>query len=128
MTLRLTPQMRTRLANASFLTAFLFSIFTVSYLSGQSPGRLPCPARPNGTGQRAEADHIDGKEIVYVEPPSQPSAIARQAVPAVKAEQVRSTASQEKPQQQQQQDPEQKPHFNSFSARLAYQVFKWRQG
>lgn len=52
---RLNPQSRTRLANASFLTAFLFSIFSVSYLSGNQAG-MPCPARPNGTGQRADAD------------------------------------------------------------------------
>ena len=50
--LRLTPQLRNRLANASFLSAFLFSIFAVSLMSGKAP----CPARPGGRAQRSESD------------------------------------------------------------------------
>lgn len=38
------------MANASFVSAFLFSIFAVTYLSGNAP----CPARPAGKLQRAE--------------------------------------------------------------------------
>ena len=67
---RLNPQSRTRLANASFLTAFLFSIFSVSYLSGNQAG-MPCPARPNGTGQRADADSrefLRGTAVAVEEP------------------------------------------------------------
>lgn len=119
-TLRLTPQLRNRLANASFLTAFLFSIFTVSHLSGQSPGRLPCPARPNGTGQRAEADQIDGQEIQYAQAIPRPE--QARTLPAKEAMQQRQQSADLQPQQ-----PAQEPRFNSFSARLAYQVSKWRQ-
>ena len=42
------------MANASFLSAFLLSILTVSYLSGNSAPSLPCPARPHGISQRAD--------------------------------------------------------------------------
>lgn len=120
MSLRLTPQSRTRLANASFLSAFLFSIFTVSYMSGQSPGRLPCPARPNGTGQRAEGQQVDGKEMIYMPPPSPQSARA-----FATSQPKQSKA--EPPKESQQQQPEQEPTFTSISARLAYHVSKWRQ-
>lgn len=135
-TLRLTPQLRTRLANASFLTAFLFSIFTVSYLSGQSPGRLPCPARPNGTGQRAEAEQqVDGQEIEYLQPAAS-RAVMREAASPAEEEQNKILPSKESlymqhqpnhESQQRQQQSAQEPRFNSFSARLAYQVSKWRQ-
>ncbi|KAK9900274.1 hypothetical protein P389DRAFT_192557 [Cystobasidium minutum MCA 4210] len=127
MSIRLTPQSRTRLANASFLSAFLFSIFTVSYLSGQSPGRLPCPARPSGTGQRAEGEQVDGKEIVYIAPPSSSIEKPSRSVLAVKQTEQTQAKSEPSARQQQQQYPEEEPRFSSISARLAYQVSKWRQ-
>lgn len=122
MSLRLTPQSRTRLANASFLSAFLFSIFTVSYLSGQSPGRLPCPARPNGTGQRAEGEQVDGQEIVYIAP----AASSSRPLVVKQAEKTEASSGKQETNQQQ-QFPEQEPRFGSISARLAYHVSKWRQ-
>jgi hypothetical protein len=130
MTLRLNPQNKTRLANATFLAAFLFSIFTVSYLSGQAPGRLPCPARPNGTGQRAEAARSQDEDEQAAYMHSAQVYEARQS-PVSQAkdrqssnEVVTNTTADQQRVEQAQAPP---PQFMSISARLAYYVAKLRQ-